>query len=254
MKTKDFTIKNREDKRILATLRKPEDALKGTMVLLHGLGGWKEQPLLVIIADTICRNGYNVVTFDGADGAKGPDGNFEHHTTTGYIHDLEDVLGYLKDQDWYSGPLILAGHSIGALVSLHHTRTHPAQISKLILLAPAVSWTSGLNPLIFSGGLWWLLRNKNKTPGPERSKLPLDRGWLTDFMKYNMNHDASYVSAPTLIISASRDRTVANPIAQFGLAKRFPDALSVVIPGAGHVFWKHEKRVADTITKWLTSS
>ena len=41
MKTKDFTIKNREDKRILATLRKPEDALKGTMVLLHGLGGWK---------------------------------------------------------------------------------------------------------------------------------------------------------------------------------------------------------------------
>jgi pimeloyl-ACP methyl ester carboxylesterase len=251
MPSKNFVIKNRQEKRIQATLRTPENKPKGTVVLLHGLGGWKEQPLLVIVAEALAKHGFNVLTFDAADGAKGPDGDFTKGTTTGYVEDFLDVVDHLETLDWYETPMIVAGHSMGGLVALHYARLHPAKVSKLVLLAPAVSWKYGL-PFTLPLGLWWLVRNKNKTPGPDRKKLPLDRGWLIDFMKFDTKRDAPYVSAPTLIVSASKDGTVADPKAHFSLAQRFTNALCTVIPGANHIFWKHEKQVADTITQWLT--
>jgi pimeloyl-ACP methyl ester carboxylesterase len=253
MPKNDFVFENRNGKRIQGTIRKPTGKAKGTVILLHGLGGWKEQPLIVIVGDAISKSGYNVCTFDGADGAKGPDSDFRMSTTTGYVEDLEDVVEYVKNTEWNQRPLILAGHSLGGLTALHYVRKHPTQVSKLILFAPAVSWKHGLS-ITFLGGLWWLARNKNRTYGPDHQKLPLDRKWLLDFMKYDALRDAPYISAPALIISASRDKTVVSPRAQFALATRFPNALSVVIPGAGHVFWKHERKLADTITQWLTSS
>jgi pimeloyl-ACP methyl ester carboxylesterase len=253
MESKNFVIKNKEDKRIQGMVRLSEDMPKGTVVLLHGLGGWKEQPLLVIIADELCRSGYNVVTFDAADGAKGPDADFAHSTTNTYVEDLENVVAFAEKARWFSGPLILIGHSLGGLTVLHYTRLHPGKVTKLVTLAQVVSWKKA-DVLTLLGGLWWLARNKNKTPGPDREKLPLDRAWLLDLMKFDAMHDAPYISIPTLIISASRDRGVVSPKAHYALGQRFPNALCVIIPGAGHVFWKHEKQVADTITKWLTSS
>jgi alpha-beta hydrolase superfamily lysophospholipase len=253
MHKEDFVFENRNGKRIQATLRTPAGTSKGTIVLLHGLGGWKEQPLLVIVADALCQNGYKVFIFDAADGAKGPDGDFRMSTTTGYVEDLEDVMGYVKNAEWYTAPMILAGHSLGGLTALHYTRLHPSQVSKLIIFAPAVSWKNGL-ALTFVGGLWWLTRNTYKTMGPNHTKLPLDKKWLLDFMKFDALRDAPYISAPTLILSASRDKTVVSPRAHFALAHRFPNALSVVMPDAGHVFWKHERKLADTIIQWLSSS
>jgi pimeloyl-ACP methyl ester carboxylesterase len=248
-----MVFENRNGKRIQGTLRTASGKIKGTVVLLHGLGGWKEQPLIVIVADVLCQNGYNVFTFDAADGAKGPDGDFYNHTTTGFIEDVDDVVTYVTNADWYTGPLILAGHSLGGLASIRYARLHPARVSKLVLLAPAVSWNSGLVFLLVPG-LWWLARNKRKTPGPHHSKLPLDRGWLLDFMKFDGRRDAPYISAPALIVSASKDTTIASPKAHSALARWFPNATHVVIPGTGHIFWKHEQKLADTITKWLTSS
>jgi alpha-beta hydrolase superfamily lysophospholipase len=202
----------------------------------------------------LCRDGYNVLTFDAADGAKGPDADFFHATTSGYLEDLEDVVEYVLQQDWYRAPLLIVAHSLGGMIALRYTRNHQSQVSKLILLAPAVSWKAGFHIVVFIAGVLWLITNKHTTPGPDHSKLPQDRAWLLDFMKFDMKRDAPYVSIPTLIISASKDQSVADPRAHFSLAQRFPNATSIVIPDAKHVFWKHEQQVGDTITKWLTSS
>jgi pimeloyl-ACP methyl ester carboxylesterase len=106
-----------------------------------------------------------------------------------------------------------------------------------------------------TGGIWWILRNNFKTPGPDHyNKLPLDRGWLFDFMKFDGRKDGAYISAPTLIISASKDGSIASPKAHYELGKYMTNSTVVVIPGARHVFWKHEPKVADTMVKWLTSS
>jgi pimeloyl-ACP methyl ester carboxylesterase len=250
---REVVLKNRDGKRILGMVRTPDGTSKGTVVIAHGLGGWKEQSLFVISAEELCKHGYNVFSFDGADGAKAPDGDFTHSTTTDFIKDLDEVVTYVMAADWYAGPLILLGHSLGGMSSLHYARMHPARVSKLILIAPAVSWKQGLIsslPL----GLWWLIFNKNKAYGPDHRRIPLDRAWLLDFMKYDMKRDAPYVSAPTLIITAGNDGTIASPRAHEGLVHRFPRSTWITIPHARHVFIKHEHKVADTITKWLTSS
>jgi pimeloyl-ACP methyl ester carboxylesterase len=259
MTKRELIVKNRNKKRISATVRIPDEAehkkTKGTIVLLHGLGGWKEQPLIVILAEQFCRSGYTVLTFDAADGARGPDADFAHSTTTGFLEDLEDIIAHISNAEWHKRgeSFILAGHSLGGTVAIHYARLHPEYISKLVLFAPAVSWKSA-DAFTFIGGLWWLARNKNKTPGPNRSKLPLDKTFVLDFMKFDSKKDASYIAAPTLIVSASRDTSVVSPKAQYELAQRFPNATSMVIPGAGHVFWKNELKLADTILQWLTSS
>jgi alpha-beta hydrolase superfamily lysophospholipase len=253
MQKRSLMFKNRDDKRIQAELRTPEGAAKGTIVLSHGLGGWKEQPLLVMIAEELCQKGYVVFTYDAADGAKAPDGDFTNATTTDFLGDLEEVITYVTNADWFVGPLILAGHSMGGLVSLSFARKHPARVSKLMLIAPAVSWKEGVL-VSFPLGLWWLSANKNKAYGPDHRRIPLDRKWLIDFMRFDMKRDAPYVSVPTLIVSASKDGTIASTKAHQSLAHRFPKATLVVIPGAKHVFWKYEHKVADTMVKWLTSS
>ncbi len=251
MKKKDFTFKNRNGKRISATLREPAGEARGTIILLHGLGGWKEQPLLVIMADAFCHAGFQVVTFDAADGAKGPDADFRMSTVTGYQEDLEDVVSYIKNEDWFAGPLILVGHSLGGTIAIRYARMHSSMVTKLVACAPAVSWKSA-NALTIALGLWWIALNKNKTPGPDHKWLPLDKTWLFDFMKFNSKRDAPYISAPTLIVSASKDDSLLSAKAHFSLGKWFPNATNVVIPGANHVFWKYERKLADTILEWLT--
>jgi pimeloyl-ACP methyl ester carboxylesterase len=270
MHEKEFILKNREGKRILATLRtaylNKKEAVKGTMVLLHGLGGWREQYLLVTVAEAVRAQGYNVVTFDAADGAKGPDGDFSRGTTTGYVEDLEDVISSIKKEDWYIGPVVLAAHSQGGLVALRYARKHAKElqttnsvddthISKVLLLAPAVSWKIGL-PWTLPFGAWWLISNKYKTPGPgpARTMLPLRRSWLLDFMKYDACKDAKYVHVPTLIISAGKDNTVGHPKTHGKVNGCLKDSKQVVIEGANHIFYKHEFQVAGTITKWLENS
>jgi pimeloyl-ACP methyl ester carboxylesterase len=156
----------------------------------------------------------------------------------------------VTNAEWFTGPIILVAHSLGGTVSIHYARLHPSMVSKLVLCAPAVSWKSA-NALsvVFAG--WWIARNKNRTPGPDHSKLPLDRKWLFDFLKFDSKRDAPYISAPTLIVSASKDTSLLSAKAHFALARWFPNATNIVIPGAGHVFWKHERKLADTIIKWL---
>jgi pimeloyl-ACP methyl ester carboxylesterase len=262
MHEKEFVIKNRHGKRMPVSLRtaylNKKEVVKGTMVLLHGLGGWRQQYLLVVIAEAVRALGYNVVTFDASDGAKGPDSDFSRGTTTGYVEDLEDVIKNIQKEDWFTNPLILGAHSQGGLVALRYVRKHSKEasvISKVFLLAPAVSWKIGL-PWTLPFGAWWLITNKYMTPGPgpARTMLPLRRSWLLDFMKYDACKDAKYVHVPTLIISAEKDNTVGHPKTHGKVIGCLKDSKQVIIEGANHIFYKHEYEVADTITKWLANS
>jgi pimeloyl-ACP methyl ester carboxylesterase len=254
-----FELKNRKGKRIVGALRTPEPnkkiGPKGVFVLLHGLGGWKDQYLLVTIAEHMRADGYYVVTFDAADGAKGPDADFSRGTTSAYVEDLEDVFAHIQAKPWYGGEIVLAAHSQGGLVATRFADASQKEISKLVLIAPAVSWKVGL-PWTIPFGIIWILSNWYMTPGPgpARTMLPLRRSWLLDFMRFNAPKHAKQVTVPTLIISGEKDETVGSPKVQAKFASHFTNATHVVIKKARHIFYRHEREVADTIESWLTSS
>ncbi|HYE23312.1 MAG TPA: alpha/beta fold hydrolase [Candidatus Paceibacterota bacterium] len=250
MKAIEATILNRHKKRMPATLRIPENA-RGTFVLLHGIGGWKDQRVMQSIIEPVFNAGYVVVTFDAADGANAPDANSMRGTTTGYREDLEDVIAYIEKESWYVGPLSLGGHSLGGLVAIEYTARHP-EIERLILAAPAISWRE--YRYILPVASLWLLYGKVRMPGPEMRNYWIGRPWLFDFITRDMKRLASKVTCPTLVVMGGRDGLVGTVRTHRSFASLFPRADFEVVPGATHTFHPHEKELTATIKQWLTSS
>ncbi len=250
METRELVILNRRGKRMPATVRVP-DTSKGLVVVLHGLGGWKDQYVVVAVANGAVATGYTALTFDAADGAKAPDADFAGSTTTGYLEDLEDVLVYAQQEGWYEDSVLLAGHSLGATVASEYAGMYPEKVSRLMLLAPAVNWQ--LYAKVFLPyGLWWLIFNKHKTPGPEGASLPLKRTWLIDFMRYDVRKQSALITVPVLVVIAGADSFVGTTTALQRFAKGFVQGTSVVIKKANHTFYTRDQEVTDTIKTWLT--
>ncbi len=235
-----------------ATLRKREGEAKGTFVLLHGLGGWKDQSVIASVANAACAIGYRTITFDAADGAVAPDADFFEQTTSGYLEDVEDVMRYLHESKLITESVILAGHSMGGLVALAYARTHP-ELAKLVLLAPAVSWKVmwwAQVPYF----LLWLIVGYRRWYGPYGSRPRLGRRWVFDFFRFDGYRSAHSISVPVLIVSAGKDHTVARPWEHRSFARAFNNATHRVVPGAAHAFPKHTEEAAGIVTSWLTSS
>jgi len=252
MDVREFILTNRHGKRMPATVRLPENVI-GAAIVLHGLGGWKDQPVIEAMADTLAEHGYASVTFNASDSALAPDGDFYHSTNTGYLEDLEDAVASLKKESWFTTQFMLAGHSQGGVIAVRYARLNPAHVQKLILTAPGVSWKMGAlfwMPFV----LPWLITGTRYWKAPHGTKRALGRQWIFDFLKFDGYEDARHITMPTLIISAGGDTTVAKPYEHRRFARMFPNATHRSVPGAPHPFTGHERAVAATISTWLTSS
>lgn len=236
-----------------ATLRIPAGESRGLALVLHGLGGWKDQYVVVAAAEGARKAGYSVLTFDAADSARAPDADFAHSTTTGYVEDLEDVLAYAKEQGWWEDSVLLVGHSLGATVASAYAGMCPEKVSRLMLLAPAVSWKL-YTKVFLPYGLWWFIFDTHKTPGPEGSKLPLKRAWLVDFMRYDARKQSALISVPVLVVIAGADNFIGTTKAIQKFAQGFKQGASILIEKANHTFYTRDAEVTDTIKTWLTSS
>jgi pimeloyl-ACP methyl ester carboxylesterase len=226
------------------------DNPKGTFVLLHGIGGWKDQRVMRAIIDPVYESGYNVVSFDAADGANAPDANSLTGTTTGYRKDLEDVVAHIENEPWYAGPLSLGGHSLGALVATEYAAAHSG-VERLILAAPGISWKE--YQYILPVGSWWLIRGKVRMPGPELKHYWLGRPWLDDFLTHDLKKLAPAIKIPTLVAIGSRDGLVGTVKTHERFANLFPNGAFRIIRRADHTFHPHEEALTATIRQWLTS-
>ena len=103
------------------------------VVVLHGAGGTKDSDEVGIITASFRRRGYTVVSFTArvADTSLG--------VTPGYYQTLVDVLVWARMQSWWSGSLVLAGHSVGGLVAGLYAQAFPADVDELVLVMPLVS-------------------------------------------------------------------------------------------------------------------
>lgn len=253
MKKEELVIQNRRGNRMPATLFLPIEQPIGTAIIFHGLGGWRNQPVLLAIANHLVRSGYAVFRFDESNAVTSPDGDFFHSTTTKSTEDAEDALAYVHKATWHQGPLLLVGHSLGGLVAAWYASKHPTEISRLILIAPAISWKTmwwAWLPL----ALVWLIRGHRMMLGIDGKKFALSPLWWMDFFKFDAYALAPNISVPTLVISAELDHTVAKPSENRAYAHRFPYGEHSMVSFADHDFDGHEDEVVDTIDQWLTSS
>ncbi|MEK7584340.1 MAG: alpha/beta fold hydrolase, partial [Patescibacteria group bacterium] len=133
-----FSIKNRRDRTIIGNLDIVPDQ-RGLAFMLHGVGGFKEQPHLRVMAQSFSEHGYTVVNFDSTNGFGESDGGLETLSATGNYEDLGDVIAWAGTQSWYAEPFVLAGFSLGSLCMALYAEKHPEKVKALAPISTVVS-------------------------------------------------------------------------------------------------------------------
>ena len=131
-------IKNRYGLKIAVLVEKAKIA-KGLAFILHGLGGFKEQPHIEIFAQAFKDAGYTVLRYDATNSIGESGGQMEDATTTSYLHDLEDIIAWASQQAWYIEPFVLAGHSLGSLSSLLYAEKNPKKVKAIAPISSVIS-------------------------------------------------------------------------------------------------------------------
>lgn len=248
METRTVILRNRDGKRMPATLRAPGNA-RGTFVVAHGVGGSRDQRVMRAIAGALAASGYASVAFDLADGANGPDADHSTATPSGHLADFEDAVAACRKAHWFVPPLCAGGHSLGGLLAAEYA-VQDATVEQLLLVAPVISWrVYRWRRLI---GLWWRLRRTVRLPVRALRHYPLPHAWLEDLRRFDGQASAARIGADTLVVAAGNDGLVGTEATHRSYAAAFPNARFVLLPGASHTFHPHEAALADTIRQWLT--
>ncbi|MDO8594361.1 MAG: alpha/beta fold hydrolase [bacterium] len=176
--------------------------------VMHGLGGWKEQPHIRTFAEAFLENGFTVVRFDTTNTFGESDGKYEDATTTNYFEDLVDIISWAKGQPWYKEPFWLAGHSLGGICTALYAEKHPEQVAGLAPISTVVSGELSKDTDKHKAylGEWertgWREYQSETEPG--RMKR-LKWAHMVDRLKYDLLPDAKKLTMPVLLIVGELD-------------------------------------------------
>src|SRR3989344_6777898 len=96
-------IKNRHNKNI-SVLLDTDSKFDKRAIIMHGLGGFKEQPYIEAMAKVYSDNGFNTLRFDPTHTIGESEGSLEDANITNYSKDLEEVLPWLRRKLGMSNP------------------------------------------------------------------------------------------------------------------------------------------------------
>lgn len=139
MKTERFSIKNRHGLKLVIQVDAPDDP-QDLVFIGHGRGGAMVQNHIQAFGQAFLENGFRVVYFDSTNSLGQSGGDLLNLTYDTYIGDLEDVIGWAKQQPWFQTPFSLCGQSMGAQAVAWYAEHHPEEIKYLAPIAPVVNF------------------------------------------------------------------------------------------------------------------
>ena len=253
---KEF-IKNRLGQKIAVLIEEVPNQ-KGIVFIMHGLGGFKEQPQMETIAKTFISNGYTSVRFDTTNTIGESDGKYEDATTTNFYNDLEDVIDWAKSQSWYQEPFCLVGLSLGGICTALYSEKNPEEILALGPLSTVVSGKINVQSIPKEDlENWqktgWRIKTSNSKPGVE---LKLKWSHIEDRLKYDLLPLAHKLTMPVLMVVGENDKST--PLQEERLLfEKLPGKKELhIIKDAGHTFRAPEhleelKEILDHLIKSL---
>lgn len=252
---KKISIQNRIGQK-LSVLVEGEEKKGPLAFVMHGLGGWKEQPHIQTFAEAFLENGFTVVRFDTTNTFGESDGKYEDATTTNYYNDLEDSISWAKGEPWYTEPFWLAGHSLGGICTALYAEKHPEKVAGLAPISTVISGKLSADTPKYKSSLasWektgWL-EYPSETVAGRIKRLPWSH--MVDRMKYDLLPEAKKLTMPTLLIVGELDDGTP-PEHQKLLFDALPGPKEMhVIKGAKHTFIepKHLKEIKALFDKWI---
>ncbi len=206
-----ITLKNRKGQKIVGLLNMPDGVVRGMAVIQHGYSGTKEQDHIQILERVFHNHGFITFNFDTTNSFGESDGTFWEARVKLHAEDLEDVVKWTKQQEWFVRPLALTGHSLGGYAVARYAELYSEEVDILAPIAPLVS-----------GKLSWEAHEEHDAAGFEAFK---QRGYQESAsqttgiikkmpwaaMEERLEHDllplAQKISAPTLLVVGSKDES-----------------------------------------------
>ncbi len=247
-------IHNRHNLKMAVLVQQPPKQ-RGLVFIMHGLGGVMNQTQFATIAPVFIDAHYTVVRFDTTNSFGQSEGHYEDATTTGYYHDLEDVIAWATKQPWYVEPFVLVGHSVGGLCTAMFAQKHPQKVQALSPLSTVVSGKLRLQTITENEALEWQKTGSREyksstTPG-RMKRLPWSH--MEDAMHYDLLPEASKLVMPVLMVVGSEDDRT--PLKQQQLLyKALPGPKELhIIEGARHNFKEesHLHKLASIFAAWI---
>ncbi len=256
-----FEIKNRIGLKIVGNILIPEN-IKGLSFVMHGLGGYKEETHIELLANTLFENNYIVINFDATNSKGESEGKYEDATMQKHYDDLVDVIKWAKTNSWYSEPFVLVGHSMGGFAVAKYAEEFSDEVKAVFPFGAVFSGQDNLDSYkrFRSEELeeWqktgWVTRVSKSKPDFEM-KLPWSH--MEERLKHELKPKAVNITMPILFMVGEND-TSCPPEDQ----KKFYDSLPekttkefYIIKGVGHVFreQQHLDELKEIFNNWLSN-
>ena len=248
-------IKNRKNQNVSVIIEKVDNQ-KGLVFVMHGLGGFKEQPHIEIFAKVFRDNDYTVVRFDTTNTFGESDGNYSDATVTNYYEDLEDVINWSKKQDFYLSPFILCGHSLGAICSAWYAENYPSAVKALAPISTVVSGRLSIEAHTKEEIDDWQKTGWRTTIGYSSGiEKKLKWSHIEDRLKYDLLLGVDKLTMPVILLVGELD-TSTPPRHQQILFDKLPGKKELhIIKGAPHTFRdeNHFQEIYQILDKWIKS-
>ena len=247
-------IRNRKNQNVAVLVEKAKEN-KGLAFVMHGLGGFKEQPHIKTFADAFLASGFSVVRFDTTHSFGESDGNYEDATTTNYYEDLEDVIKWAKTQDFYAEPFFLAGHSLGGISVGLYAENAPGEVKGVALISTVVSGALSFEAHDSKELEKWKkngIRVKESATKPGQFKT-LKWSHMEDRLQHDLLLKVNNLTMPVLLIVGEQD-TSTPPKHQKILYEAIPGEKELhVIKDAPHTFREeaHLHNIKNIFLEWI---
>lgn len=253
-------IQNRKSLKICVLVEEASHP-RGLVFIMHGLGAWKEQPQILAFNDIFRSHNFTTIRFDNTNSIGESDGKFEDATTTNYYHDLEDVISWSQNEDWYQEPFILVGHSLGGFSAAFYAEEKPLKVKALVLISPLVSGALSIEahkrfePEDYA--TWektgWQVKESGSRPGLIK-RLPWSH--LVDRLQYDLLPQASRITMPVLTIVGEKDTSIPPEHVQMLFDAIAGPKEMHVIPNAPHTFRdvEHLNKVKEILRQWIQTT
>ena len=250
-------IDNRTEKKICVLVEKSEGQ-KGLAIIMHGLGGFKEQKHIETFAEAFREKGFTVVRFDTRNALGESEGNYNDANITNYYEDLEDVVNWAKKQEWYQEPFYLAGHSLGGICSILYTEKHPQEIKGLAPISTVISGELILSHEPKEMVAEWEKTGWKKSPSNSKPGVMKELKWhqyVEDVKKYDVLPEVDKLTMPILLITGEKDNGTP-PEDHKVLYGKLPGKKEFhIIKNAPHTFKEPDqlKEIKKIFLKWIDS-
>jgi pimeloyl-ACP methyl ester carboxylesterase len=252
-------LQNRKGQKIVGLLHIPEGDVKGTAIIQHGYGGSKEESHIQVLEKVLHEHGFVTFNFDTTNSFGESDGTYWEARLGLHAEDLEDVVKWTEQQEWFVRPLVLTGHSMGGYAVARYAEEYPEEVDILIPVAPVVS-----------GKLSWETHQENDTEGfaafkkrgyreivSQRTGLIRKSPWAE--MEERLNHDllplAKNLTMPTLLVVGTEDESCQPQDIKLLYDALPPNAKNQYseIEGAPHTYRteEHLQALYDRVNNWL---